>query len=114
MDNYKLYTWTAELFKGPVFEVSFIAPTVEAARQGIFAQFHEIKQAIRMDLGEIPPVYFERRIHTDFFSDEPHLGLFDFTEETELVSGELLGQYITRIEPEVRQLNLARILVNPF
>jgi hypothetical protein len=67
-----------------------------------------------MDLGEIPPVYFERRIHTDFFSDQPHLSLFDFTEDTELKSGELLGEYITRIEPEVRQLNLARILVNPF
>jgi hypothetical protein len=114
MNSYKLFVWTAQLLHGPSFDVSFIATTVDEARDGLLGQLEEIKQARRMDAGEIPPVHFEPRIHTDFMSDVIGVGLLDFTEDTELEDGTSLGDHIMLKMPYIRPLNLASIMVNSY
>jgi hypothetical protein len=114
MENYKLFTWTAQIFCGPSFEVSHIALTADEARAGIFKQFDEIKQARLMDEGKIEPIHFKPRIHTDFTTDYIGVGLLGFTHDTPLENNILLGDYITHNSPEIRPLNLTRIMVNSY
>jgi hypothetical protein len=114
MDNYKLFTWTAGLPHGPSFDISFIALTADEAHTGLFKQFEEIKAARLMDKGELEPIYFKARIHTEFISDMLDVNLLDFTEDMELDNGCPLGEYILYTSPDVRDLNLARIMINTF
>ena len=114
MENYKLFTWHAQLFCGPSFDISHIALTADEARAGIFKQFEEISQARLMDAGKIPPIYFKPRIHTDFTTDYIGVDLLSFTHDTPLENNILLGDYITDYSPEIRPLNLARITVNSY
>jgi hypothetical protein len=125
MDSYKIFTWTAWLPTGQSFDISFIALTSDEARVGLFKQFEEIKQARQMDAGEIPPIYFKPRIHTDFVSDNDSVNLLDFTEDKEIYirytdddnewfKRITLGDYIKHNLPISRPLNLASITINPF
>jgi hypothetical protein len=114
MENYKLFTWNLQLFCGPSFEISHIALTADEARTGIFKQFEEISQARLMDEGKIEPIYSKPRIHTDFMTDAIGVGLLDFTHDTPLENNILLGDYITDNPPEIRPLNLTRIMVNSY
>jgi hypothetical protein len=126
MDNYKVFTWTARFAAGPSFDISFIALTSDEARVGLFKQFEEIKQARQMDAGEIPPIYFKPRIHTDFLSEQDSAGLLNFTEDMKIdvehtddddnvcTESDTLGNYIKHNSPTSRPLNLASIIINSF
>jgi hypothetical protein len=115
MENYKLYTWSANMPDGPFFEVSFIANTVEAAREGILAQLREIKKAKaeQSDPDDFNLADFDN-IQTEYIVDDPTVvffGIANFTEDTKLESGERLGKYIMRVEPKALPIQPARIMV---
>ena len=115
MENYKLFTWHAQLFcGGPSFEVSYIATTVAEARAGIFKQFEEITKARLLN---------DCKIQTDFRNDtNGGVGLLHFVEGTVLEDDTVLGDHImltpAHIQPltpaYIRPLNLARITVNSY
>ena len=85
MENYKLYTWTATMLDGPFFEVSFIADTAEAARQGILAQLREIKKVKTEQIDNMDEFYLNEfdNIQTEYIVDDPAVILFEITNFTE-------------------------------
>jgi hypothetical protein len=114
MENYKLFNWTAQLFCGPSFVISYIALTVDDARAGIFKQFEEISHVLRMDTDKIQSIYTKPCIHTEFMTNTIGVDIFSFTQNTVLEDGTLLGRHIMFTLPTIRPLNLAYIMVNSY
>jgi hypothetical protein len=109
METYKLYTWSTKLLHGPSFHISFVATTVEEARKGLLAELYEIKKTFIWHVHR-PGMDIMDPSRTELISDD-FVDIADFTEDTKLESGELLAQYITRIEPCTSSFKRARILV---